>query len=280
MVKIPKFYVKVDTAPVGSDNAGKKCWWVSNGARIGFVVHPAFVDEGTEIDQIYIGKYEATNDGGTKVGSVSGVSPLVNINYATMQTRCENRNVAGVEGFHAWSIYDLAAIQILALIELETPDVQSAIANGNVDSSSAANTGTTDAIWRGIYELWGNVRHMTDGLHVDGSHQVKVWDINGNRTYESTGVTTTTSDGWSVTMHDESGSGWDLSMIFLPKTTDSAEDNGTFGDCFYASDSGEYNVTYHGGTWNHGSQSGLFSPVLFYTGSDTYNYNGGRLAKW
>jgi len=284
-VKIPKFYVKQDVAPAGSDQAGNKCWWVSDNPIDGYVVHPAFMDGGAEIDQVYVGKYECTDDGGTKAGSVSGVSPLVDIDFPTMQTRCEARNEAnggntGVDGFHLWSIYELSAVQLLALIELGTPDAQSAIAEGNVNSSSAQNTGATSAVWRGIYELWGNVRHWTDGLSLDGGHQVKIWDIEGNRTFVSTGINTTSSDGWGITLHDETGADFNLGLIFLPKTTDSTEGNGTLADYLYASDSGEDNVCTHGGAWSDGSKVGLFDLDLHHEASNSYTYIGGRLGKW
>jgi hypothetical protein len=290
MVKIPKFYAKTGIAPTGSDQAGNKCWWVSDEAVGGFSVHPAFMDGGIEIDQVYVGKYEGIDDGtngsaAAIVGSASGAAPLVSTTFADYKQYCANRNEAnggntGVEGFHLWTVYELAAVQLLALIELNTSDAQAAIADGNVNSSSADNTGTTNAVWRGIYELWGNVRHWTDGLQLDGSHQVQIWDINGNQSLVSTGVNTTSSDGWGVTLHDESGSDWDLSLIFLPKTTDSTESNGTLADYLYASDSGEQNVCNHGGDWGLGSRAGLFCLRLTNEVSNSSTYVGGRLAKW
>jgi len=57
------------------------------------------MDGGVELDQFYYGAYEATNDGGTKAGSATGVAPLVSIDFPTMQTRCTARNTGGVDGF-------------------------------------------------------------------------------------------------------------------------------------------------------------------------------------
>ena len=290
MVEIPKFYIKQDVAPSGSDQAGNKCWWVSDEAVEGFSVHPAFMDGGVEIDQVYVGKYEGIDDGtngsgAAIVGSASGAAPLVSTTFTDYKQYCANRNEvnggnSGVSGFHLWTIYELSAIQLLAMIELETPDVQAAIANGHVDGSDAVNTGSTDAVYRGIYELWGNVRHWTDGLQLDGDHQVQVWDVNGNRSLISTGVNTTSSDGWGVTAHDEAGTDWDLSLIWLPKTTDGTEGNGTFADHLYASDSGEQNVCAHGGSWSYGSKAGLFYLYLRLEASHSNSSIGGRLAKW
>jgi hypothetical protein len=279
MVKIPKFWVKTGDAPVGSDRAGKPCWWVSDAQVDGFDVHPAFMDTEVEIDQFYIGAYECSDSGSVKAASVSGVAPLVSINFPTMQTRCTNRNTGGVDGFQMLDIYQLSAVQLLALIELGTPDVQSAIADGNVSSSDAVNTGASDAVWRGIHELWGNVQHMIDGLQIDGSHQVKVWDMVGNQSYQSTGITTTSSNGWAVSLHDDVGSGFDLTLLFLPKTTTGTESDGTTADYLYASDAGEDNVCFHGGYWDTGSKAGLFSLNLYSEASVSGAALGSRLAK-
>jgi hypothetical protein len=279
MVTVPQFFVKTGIGPSGSDQAGKKCWWVSDAEVDGFDIHPAFMDTEVEIDQFYFGAYECSDGGSSKAASVSGAAPLVSIDFPTMQTRCENRNTGGVDGFQMLDIHQLSAVQLLALIELGTPDVQSAIANGNVSSSAAVNTGASDAVWRGIYEFWGNTRCMVDGLQIDGSHQVKVWDMVGNQSYQSTGITTTSTDGWPVSLHDESGTGFDLSLLFLPKTTTGTESAGTIADYLYASDAGEDNVCYHGGTWGYGSQAGLFYLVLSSEASFSSTSNGSRLAK-
>jgi hypothetical protein len=288
MVQMPKFYVRQALAPAGSDQAGRKCWWVSDIPADGFALHPAFMDTGVAIDQIYVGSYECVADPAaptTKAASQVGLSPLVSIDFPTMQTRCAGRNEVnggdvGVGGFHLWSIYDLAAVQLLALIELGTPDVQSAIAAGNVSTAAAANTGATAAVWRGIHELWGNVYHMTDGLLLDGAHQVQVWDTAGDRSLVSTGITSTSANGWGVTLHDEAGPGFDLGLLFLPKTTDATEANGSLADYLVASDSVEDNVCYHGGHCVSASQAGLFFLNLYNEAAISNTIIGGRLAKW
>lgn len=279
MITVPRFFVKTGTGPAGSDQAGKKCWWVSDADVDGFDVHPAFMDGGVEIGQFHIGAYECSDGGSSKAASVSGAVPLVSIDFPNMQTRCTNRNIDGVDGFHMVDIHELSAIQLLALIEVGTPDVQSVIGEGNVSSSAVVNTGASDAVWRGVHELWGNVRHMIDGLQLDGSHQVKVFDMVGNQSYQATGVITTSTDGWAVSLHDEAGSGFDLSLLFLPNSTTGTELDGTTGDYLYASDSSEDNVCYHGGHWSPGSQAGLFFLLLSNVASYSSTDIGSRLAK-
>ncbi len=58
MIKVPKFYVKTGTVPSGS-YSGKRFWMISDQPLSGFVIHPAFKDGGSDIDQFWIGKYQA-----------------------------------------------------------------------------------------------------------------------------------------------------------------------------------------------------------------------------
>jgi len=277
MVKIPKFYYKVGTLS-GGDRTGKKAWLISPSPKSGFSLHPAFMDGGTEIDQFYYGAYEASDDGGTKAKSISGVLPLVSIDFSTMQTRCTARNTGGVDGFHMLNIHELSAVQVLCLIESGSHDVQSVIGAGNTASSAAVNTGSSDATWRGIYEMWGNVRCAIDGAQFDTSNQIKIFDQNGNGTYVSTGVTLSAASGWITAMHDDTGTGFDLNTAFLGKTTDETESNGSFGDYQYAPNTSE-NVCYHGGYWSLGFFAGLFSLLLGGVAAHVNTNHGFRLAK-
>jgi hypothetical protein len=278
MVQIPKFYYKVAQAPAGSDQAGKKCWWISDQPAAGFELHPAFMDGGVEIDRFYVGKYEGTDDAGTKVGSAAGVSPLVSVDFTTMHSRCAARNTGGVEGFHMWNIHELSAIQMLALIELGTPDAQSAISAGNTNSSAAVNTGASGAVWRGIHELWGNVWGAVDGFKTDTSNRLEVFDRLGNETYINTGTVITTS-GWTTSMLEASGADWDFASMFAAANVDSTEGNGTFADYWYSNSAGSEYVCYHGGTWGYGSRAGLFYLGLYNVASYSYTALGCRLAK-
>jgi hypothetical protein len=279
MVQIPKFYYKVGAAPAGSAHAGQKCWWVTDQPMTGFTLHPAFMDGGTEIDHVYVGKYQGANDGGTKLGSVAGTTPLVSIDFPTMQSRANARNTGGVSGFRLWSIYELAAIQMLALIEVGGADMQALIGQGRVSASSAANVDASDvaqATWRGIVGLWGNVWQMCDGLKLQDG-QLRVWDRQGNRTWVDTGVTVQSS-GWVVSVLDQAGSGWDFRDLFVAASTNGTEGNGTFGDYQYSSATAE-RVCCSGGYWSRGSNAGLFYLHLYHAPSYSSTSLGGRLAK-
>ena len=236
MMKVPKYYLKTGTVPSGT-YAGKRYWMVSDQPVSGFSVHPAFMNAGAQIDQFWVGKYQGTNDGGTKLGSVAGNTPLVSIDFPTMQTRANNRNTGGVTGFGLWNIYQLSAIQTLALIEMGGSDSQTLVGQGHVSGSSALavdNATVAQATWRGIVGLWGNVWQMVDGLQTDASSKYKIWDKNGNKTYQTTSLTTTTGINYPVTMATATGTDYDLATVFAAETTNASAASATFPDVFYS----------------------------------------------
>lgn len=277
MVKVPKFYVKAGNVPSGT-HVGKRYWMVSDQPAAGFALHPAFMNAGAPIDQFWVGKYQGTNDGGTKLGSAAGATPLVSIDFPTMQARATARNTGGVTGFGLWNIYQLSAIQTLALIEMGGADSQTLIGQGHVSGSSALatdNATVAQASWRGIVGLWGNVWQMVDGLQTDASSKYKIWDKNGNKTYQTTSLTAPGSN-YPVTMATAAGTDYDLATVFAAETTNATAGNGTYGDYFYQNPSC---VAYHGGYWSHGASAGLF--FLYVTNAASYSSTsiGGRLAK-
>ena len=277
MMRVPKYYLKTGTVPSGT-YAGKRYWMVSDQPVSGFSVHPAFMNAGAQIDQFWVGKYQGTNDGGTKLGSAAGVTPLASIDFPTMQTRANNRNTGGVTGFGLWNIYQLSAIQTLALIEIGGSDSQTLVGQGHVSGSSALavdNATVAQATWRGIVGLWGNVWQMVDGLQTDASSKYKIWDKNGNKTYQTTSLTAPGSS-YPVTMATASGTNYDLATIFAAETTNGTAANGTYADYFYQSTN---SVAYHGGYWIDGASAGLF--CLHVTNAASYSPTtvGGRLAK-
>ena len=277
MMKVPKYYLKTGTVPSGT-YAGKRYWMVSDQPVSGFSVHPAFMNAGAQIDQFWVGKYQGTNDGGTKLGSAAGVTPLVSIDFPTMQARATARNTGGVTGFGLWNIYQLSAIQTLALIEMGGADSQTLIGQGHVSGSSALatdNATVARATWRGIVGLWGNVWQMVDGLQTDASSKYKIWDKNGNKTYQTTSLTAPTSN-YPVTMATATGTDYDLATVFAAETTNATAGNGTYGDYFWQVASC---VAYHGGNWAYGANAGLFYLNVSNDASNSNTSVGGRLAK-
>lgn len=276
MVRVPKFYLKTGSVPSGAQ-AGKRFWMISDQPVAGFKLHPAFMDGGTEIDQYWVGKYQGFADG-AKMGSQAGKMPLVSIDFPTMQARAAARNVGGVSGFGMWSIYQLAAIQLLCMIEMGGSDSQTLIGQGNVSSGAVQTVDSAtvaQASWRGIVGLWGNIWQAVDGLRTDASTRYEVWDDKGNKTYKASGKTAPSSGTYPVTMSTETGADFDLAAIFAPSTT-GAQAAATYPDIFY---SAANCVAYHGGYYGYGADAGLFNLYLVSTASSANGYIGSRLAK-
>ena len=276
MVRIPRFYVKEGVVPSGA-HSGKRYWLVSDQPADGFAVHPAFMLSGSPIDQFWVGQYQGVADG-SKLGSSTGKSPLVSIDFPTMQARATARNVSGVSGFQLWDIYQLSAIQTLALIEMGGSDSQTLIGQGNVSGGSVMavdNATVAQASWRGIVGLWGNIWQMVDGLQTDASSRYKIWDKNGNKSYITT-TKTAPASGWPVTMATESGADFDLGFVFAASTTDGTQGNGSYGDYFYQAANC---VAYSGGSYGGGAGAGLFNLNVNRAASHAHASIGGRLAK-
>ena len=277
MIRVPRFFLRTGIVPSGA-HAGRRFWMVSDQPVAGFSVHPAFMRAGVEITQYWVGKFQGTNDGGTRLGSVAAALPLVSIDFPTMQARANARNTGGVTGFGLWSIYQLSAIQVLALIEMGGSDSQTLIGQGHVAGTGALVTNHTtvaQATWRGIVGLWGNVWQMVDGLQTNASSQYLIWDRNGNMTYQNTGLTAPAT-GFPVTMATASGANHDLATVFAAATTNAAAGNGTYGDHFWQAANC---VAYHGGVWDYGAYAGLFTLHVNGAASHSITHLGGRLAK-
>jgi len=286
MVRIPKFYFRAGTVPSGT-YAGKAYWMISPTPASGFSVHPAFIGAGgVELDQIWVGKYQASYDGSSKAQSIPGVLPMVNMDFPTARARAYARNTGGVSGFRLWSIYDLSAIQMLATIEMGGLDMQSLIGQGRVAQSSAANVDASDvaqATWRGIVGLWGNVWQMVDGIKtLNGNWHRWQYNVPGNTTtsdfstgYVNTSQSVANGGSYLVTFN----TALLASGIIAAATVDSAASNGSTGDYWYSYSDSSDRIWYHGGNWGNGSYAGLFFAYVYDVPSSAYSYVGARLAK-
>lgn len=290
MVRIPKFYVKVGTAPAGTDQSGKKCWWVSPTARKGYHVHPAFMHKGEELDQFYIGAYEAYSEGSNKAGSAKGKSPWVSITFDQSQAACEAHNRAdGTQtGWHLQNLYERSAVALLCMLEIGSPDAQGKIGAGNSSSNAAVATGSSNASWRGIHEFWGNVWEWCDGFKTasDGK-TILVHDNKGYGNYINTGISlpVTTVDECGINaMQDATGEGFDLSDMFIPSQVNgtafpSGAASATFRDGYWMS-TGDVRALSCGGDWGYGASCGLFATHTDAAPSYSGANAGLRLAKW
>lgn len=280
MVIVPKFYVRRGVIASGA-NAGKEAWWIADQPTAGFRLHSAFRNAGADIDQFYVGKYQASMQS-TKLESVAGVLPAVSRSWTQFRSDASARNVSGQTGWMLWSTFQWSAIQWLYLVEQATMDSQTRTGQGRVSQTSAANVDAADvaqATYRGIVGLWGNVWQWIDGLRTV-SGVVNLWDQDGNKSWVSTGVTRTAATGviYPTTFMDGSGSGWDLEDVFFGDTGPTSNSNATVPDSNYMTTSGTL-FPLVGGLWSYGMGSGLWSLIVGSATSLSDVAVGARLAK-
>ena len=273
MVRIPAFYYRNGVITDGP-LAGKKALWISPVPANGFDRHPAFMHHGAPIEQIWIGKYQATPDGDL-MGSCAGMKPLASIDFPAMKECASRRG----EGWMLWSIYQLAAVQILALVEYGTPDLAAVVGAGYVDGDGVRPVDdelVAQAAYRGITGLWGNVWQMMQGLETTSDREWRIWDKEGRQEMIDTGIAAP-DDGWLHRRQRKAGSDFDLGALFLPKKTRDAQGDSGYGDHVWAWSDGE--VAYHGGNWADGALCGLFCLHVYRAASFSSTSIGGRLAK-
>nr|QMP83033.1 MAG: hypothetical protein [Caudoviricetes sp.] len=152
MVEIPAYYVKFTPRATRS-------WAVSLLPAPGFVLHPAFMRDGTFTPYRYYGAYDACvwttgttyqsglnyddnvgagqnwNTGTAKLASVSGIYPATGISRAETRTMAANRGTR----WRQLDFYLLNAVQILYLVEYGSFNSQSKIGLGNVQVTNAYN---------------------------------------------------------------------------------------------------------------------------------------------
>ena len=184
MVYQPKFYYLVCPVVYDPIDTGigyhlrKANYYVSEKARAGFRLHPAFYDaNGNEIDYILDSSYEGSiwdadgGDSGTgaylmndeqvmtvsadKFCSIAGVKPASGLTQQltrpNIETMAQNRG----SNWHGDLIKPGSARQLLMIIELATMNFQTAIANGvvSIPDNSAYNcsslTGSTASLGNG-----------------------------------------------------------------------------------------------------------------------------------
>ena len=184
MVYQPKFYYLVCPVVYDPIDTGigyhlrKANYYVSEKARAGFRLHPAFYDaNGNEIDYYLTGAYEGSiwdADGGDsgagaylmndeqvmtvsadKFCSIAGVKPASGLTQQltrpNVETMAQNRG----SNWHGDLIKQVSAEQLLMVTELATMNFQTAIANGvvSISDNSAYNcsslTGSTASLGNG-----------------------------------------------------------------------------------------------------------------------------------
>lgn len=297
MVEIPKCYVK---AANPSQNVYQ--WWFSRYPVSDFVLDPAFKQRGgTERDYIYVGAYEANNDGGTpnKLRSITGAAVDNNKTIATFRTNAENR---GSTRWGIMNIHTLSLIRRLFYVEYAGADSQSLIGRGIVDASAGSNTGADSAdtnigvngtgtgtgtdgltpiVYRGIENLWGNYWQFIDGYNaVDAEYRIIKRDGTGTfqdtlaaGDYEASSAAPIAADGYQSNILYEDNQ---MKLLLIPNAVAGTSTSHLY-DYFYAHDAGETNILLFGGGWDFAGRAGLASLYSSCVASCVASGLGGRL---
>ncbi len=120
MVEIPKHHMRREV------HDGFESRWISKTPLAGFEVDRAFVEEGRELDHVYVGAYEAFIGEDGRMRSTPGVHPTADL------TRGKYREHAGVNGlgFGTFDLRTLLMLQNLFLIEHADRHSQRVLGNG------------------------------------------------------------------------------------------------------------------------------------------------------
>lgn len=311
MVKIPKFWYKLDagTATSGGDiTVGQ--WYISDGQLdSSYKLHPAFINaSGNEVDYFLIGAFENTFQNGSSytasysssykmasVGSNGGTS----IKPGNTFTRPQGRTCAAARGTGWYQIgfKQIQAVQMLFGVEFGF-NSQYTVGQGYTYSSNSATTyvGQTTNVtsgdtttgggtkgdmkpvcWRGIENLWGNIRSWIDGFIGNNGTGYFKNDYNFDDTYSSSTYTqigfTLPSNYYTTYFGYDSTNDW---IIFPHSASSSSNPTGSIGDYFYLNTSTN-RVCYLGGDWDSGSNAGLFCFSVNNDSSNSYSYIGSRL---
>lgn len=302
MVEIPKFYYKYNyntTSGVVHEHS------ISLTPDSGYVVHPAFVREGVEVEYRYRAAYDGYRSGG-KLLSISGVYPSTNVTITQFRTDAR-ANGAGWEQLD-WLLHE--AITLLCIIEYGKMNIQSALGQGRTalsggswakgsyygisglsnslgnGSGNVTYTGDADDVgadgsfmsYRGIENLYGNVWKFADGIlaseNVPYINQYpSTYDSTALGVNDvSTGVTMTASDGYARLLGNSNKG-------FFPTSLTGGSSTVGTTDYFYANDVGELGIALVGGNASHGLAAGPLFSYFDYVASYVNVDIGGALSR-
>ena len=302
MVEIPKFYYKYNyktTSGVVHEHS------ISLTPDSGYVVHPAFVREGVEVEYRYRAAYDGYRSGG-KLLSISGVYPSTNVTITQFRTDAR-ANGAGWEQLD-WLLHE--AITLLCIIEYGTMNIQAALGQGRTaltggswvggsligitglsnslgnGSGNVTYTGDADDVgadssfmsYRGCENLYGNVWKFADGINI--KDYVPYINDNPNTyaddifsgDYVSTGVTISASSGFGRQLGNSNKG------FFVTSVSGGSSKVGTT-DYFYANDVGELGIGRVGGNADSGLTAGPLYSAFDLVASNVKVTVGGALSR-
>lgn len=296
MVEVPAFYYKY------SYDSDVHTWEISESGGNGFDLHPAFSKNGVTVDKRYISAYEGYVDG-TKLSSITGVTPTVSQTRAQFRTAAEARGT----GWHQFDATLVHLLQVLYVVEYADLDSQAMIGNGNTaypswPGSPPSTTGNSNAAgdatanqttaggaagdymsYRGVENWYGHIWKFLDGINIHNS------SANGSRVYVSQNPTDYADDtdtGYSLAGLAAEADGYGLTLIpdgrlMFPSSV-GATSASAISDYYYTyfdndADSG-WREALLGGAASPGANAGAFCVYSLNGSSFAHSSIGGRLA--
>ena len=288
LVKIPKFYIKVDNT---SSNLGIQISMSSHGSD--WHVSPAHADRGDgkgERDYIWVGRYTCNNS----YKSATGASSVVNITRATARSNIASKN----SNCYQYDYSTMLTIWYLYLVEFADWNSQSVIGIGITSSGSASNSGATDIMtyhtgtagssrtssaavqYRWIENLWGNIYQWVDGIYFKTAN---VYHIANPSKYSDSANGTllsckriTSTENW---ISDFASDSTNPLYIVPSKASGSSSTYVCDYEYNYTSSPGDGVVLFVGGGWGGGSYAGLFLWSGLRFASDSRSFVGARLVR-
>ncbi len=282
---LPKIYISVSgsTITLASDDS------------YGGELAPAFTlkDENgvsTSYNYFALGVYEATNDGSSRLGSVSGTSPqnstsLDNYRKEAKANEMVEGSVAQLWNFHQYQLYRLCSLAVM-----ENFDSQGQVGYGNCSGNYFSQTGNMDVggPYQGtsghsdkgvklfIENAWGSLFEYVDdawwseaGLSAGQNLRPEPYATNKTLTTVAAGMISGFS-GWGTSPSTKIDS-WGL------PTAKAKENSPSAPDWMHSSAAGRALIV--GGNWGAGDLAGLSLLYCEYGGSLFERYHfGSRLA--
>lgn len=162
MVEQPAFYYRVEPIELEANSEGigyimrKVRYYISNTPRVGFKLHPAFIENGKINDKIYLsafrnclvqvgaeGQYFVTDDSeginisnkASMLYSVSGCKPLSGDKYTTTIDLCRQAAQKISKNWFLTNVPTISATQLLFLIEYASLNIQQKIGIGHTNGT-------------------------------------------------------------------------------------------------------------------------------------------------
>lgn len=231
MVSVPWFCYRTGKVEAG-EHAGKDAVWICPIPAPGFQLHPAFRHDGGHVIEFLVGKYQSSLDG-ELLASKEDAIPAGSISLEQARMMSSARG----DGWMVWSVYQLAAIQLLAMIEHGS----SIFERGGIEEAQRSDVRSMRS-YRGIENLWRDAWQFVDGLQTTRKRTYCIWLPGEAGTFVDTGVAAPPR-GWMKEFAAGKGEGFDLAGLFLPLTTfkGRVEDSPSL-DTYFGADPSSYAI--------------------------------------